>query len=236
MESTGPDLKVRGPAAHIYEKYQQLARDAHSAGDRVMAENYLQHAEHYYRMLRAMQPNPQPVHNTSNERFGGGEEYDDEGDVEGGADDGMAPEGADQPEVEFPGAGPVVAAQNQGGDRDGFRRGRRRRGQFRPGEGEREGGPEGQAREPSPDRNQERGPRESQSERGPDRAPRENQAERGPRDGPRDGQSGPRDNGDRGPRGPREDRPPREERTARDGGEEAEGFSSGPRPAFLGSD
>jgi len=56
FESSGPDLKIRGSAAHIYEKYLQLARDAHSSGDRVMAENYLQHAEHYFRILRAMQP------------------------------------------------------------------------------------------------------------------------------------------------------------------------------------
>ena len=57
FDSTGPEgVKVRGAAQHVYEKYQQLARDAHTAGDRVLAENYLQHAEHYFRMLRAMQP------------------------------------------------------------------------------------------------------------------------------------------------------------------------------------
>lgn len=46
-------MKIRGTAAHVYEKYLQLARDATSAGDRVTAENYLQHAEHYYRILMA---------------------------------------------------------------------------------------------------------------------------------------------------------------------------------------
>jgi hypothetical protein len=46
-------VKIRGTAAHVYEKYLQLARDAGSAGDRVMQENYLQHAEHYYRILMA---------------------------------------------------------------------------------------------------------------------------------------------------------------------------------------
>src|SRR5215469_16708352 len=57
FDSNGPDgVKVRGAAQHIYEKYQQLARDAGSSGDRVLAENYLQHAEHYFRVLRAMQP------------------------------------------------------------------------------------------------------------------------------------------------------------------------------------
>ena len=53
FDSAGPDVKIRGTAAHVYEKYLQLARDATSAGDRVMAENYLQHAEHYYRILMA---------------------------------------------------------------------------------------------------------------------------------------------------------------------------------------
>ena len=52
-DSSGPDIKIRGNASHIYEKYLQLARDANSAGDRVMAENYLQHAEHYYRIMAA---------------------------------------------------------------------------------------------------------------------------------------------------------------------------------------
>ena len=57
FESNGPDgVKVRGAAQAIFERYQQLARDAASSGDRVLAENYLQHAEHYFRTLRAMQP------------------------------------------------------------------------------------------------------------------------------------------------------------------------------------
>jgi hypothetical protein len=43
----------------VYEKYLQLARDANSSGDRVMAENYLQHAEHYYRILAAQQAQQQ---------------------------------------------------------------------------------------------------------------------------------------------------------------------------------
>src|SRR6185295_6152592 len=56
FDSTGPDVKIRGTAANVYEKYLQLARDAGSAGDRVTAENYLQHAEHYYRILMAQGP------------------------------------------------------------------------------------------------------------------------------------------------------------------------------------
>lgn len=52
-ESNGPDVKVRGTAQHVAEKYTQLARDAHVSGDPVMAESYLQHAEHYYRLIAA---------------------------------------------------------------------------------------------------------------------------------------------------------------------------------------
>lgn len=54
-ESNGPDVKIRGTASHIAEKYQQLARDAQSGGDPVSAENYLQHAEHYFRLIAAAQ-------------------------------------------------------------------------------------------------------------------------------------------------------------------------------------
>lgn len=56
LESNGPDVKIRGTAAQIYEKYSQYARDAQSGGDRVKYENYLQHAEHYYRVMAATMP------------------------------------------------------------------------------------------------------------------------------------------------------------------------------------
>jgi Domain of unknown function (DUF4167) len=55
FESNGPDVKIRGAAAHIAEKYVQLARDAQSSGDHVGAENYFQHAEHYFRLIAAAQ-------------------------------------------------------------------------------------------------------------------------------------------------------------------------------------
>ncbi|MEJ2374516.1 MAG: DUF4167 domain-containing protein [Pseudolabrys sp.] len=54
-ESNGPDVKIRGTANHIAEKYVQLARDAQSSGDPVAAENYYQHAEHYFRLIAAAQ-------------------------------------------------------------------------------------------------------------------------------------------------------------------------------------
>ena len=55
FESNGPDVKIRGTAQHVAEKYLQLARDAQSSGDIVMAENLLQHAEHYFRLITAAQ-------------------------------------------------------------------------------------------------------------------------------------------------------------------------------------
>ena len=51
MESNGPEVKIRGNATQLCEKYQSLARDAVTAGDRIAAESYLQHAEHYYRVM-----------------------------------------------------------------------------------------------------------------------------------------------------------------------------------------
>ncbi len=53
FDSNGPGARVRGNSAQIYEKYQQLARDATSSSDRVAAENYYQHGEHYFRMMEA---------------------------------------------------------------------------------------------------------------------------------------------------------------------------------------
>ncbi|MEZ5895249.1 MAG: DUF4167 domain-containing protein [Parvularculaceae bacterium] len=60
LDSNGPEVRIRGTAQQIYDKYLTLARDATSSGDRVKAENYLQHAEHYFRVLRAMQPSQTP--------------------------------------------------------------------------------------------------------------------------------------------------------------------------------
>lgn len=55
FESSGPDVKIRGTAQHIAEKYMALARDAIGSGDLVLGENYLQHAEHYNRIIMAAQ-------------------------------------------------------------------------------------------------------------------------------------------------------------------------------------
>ena len=54
-ESNDPEVKVRGTASSIAERYQQLARDAHASGDLIAAEGYQQYAEHYYRLIAATQ-------------------------------------------------------------------------------------------------------------------------------------------------------------------------------------
>lgn len=72
IDSNGPDVKIRGNAHHIYEKYLQLARDANSSGDRIMAENYLQHAEHYYRLIIAYQAHMQQQQAHTGQPYGGG--------------------------------------------------------------------------------------------------------------------------------------------------------------------
>ncbi len=54
FDSSGPDIRIRGTSQQLFEKYLQLGRDATSGGDRVTAEAYFQHAEHYFRILNAM--------------------------------------------------------------------------------------------------------------------------------------------------------------------------------------
>lgn len=85
FESSGPEGKIRGSAYQVIDKYQALARDALSAGDRIAAENYLQHAEHYYRVLMANGLEPRP------NRFQG------DGEEEGGATPAGAGGGDHQP-------------------------------------------------------------------------------------------------------------------------------------------
>jgi hypothetical protein len=60
-DSHGPDVRIRGTAVHIVEKYLELARDAFTEGNLVAAESYSQHAEHYYRLFAAAQAGPRAV-------------------------------------------------------------------------------------------------------------------------------------------------------------------------------
>jgi hypothetical protein len=103
-ESNGPEgSKVRGNAQTIYEKYQQLARDANSSGDRVLAENYLQHAEHYFRLIRQMQPQRPVSEFLQRDPFSNGyDDFDDEAEAEvtDAEAEAVVPGDGDQPAVE----------------------------------------------------------------------------------------------------------------------------------------
>ena len=54
FDSSGPDVRVRGNAHQVFDKYQALAREAAASGDRIMAEGYWQYADHYFRMIQTM--------------------------------------------------------------------------------------------------------------------------------------------------------------------------------------
>ena len=102
FESNGPDIKIRGTASHVAEKYVQLARDARSSGDPVASENYYQHAEHYFRLIAAAQEQfrqNQPQQRTDNEMpsdDNGGED-ESENYSNFGAEPGFAPSQQQQP-------------------------------------------------------------------------------------------------------------------------------------------
>ncbi len=111
-ESNGPDVKVRGTPSHIAEKYGALARDAHSAGDRVAAESYFQHAEHYNRIVAAAQAQqPQQTPNRDNN--------DDDG------DDNRASQPRDENTPDKSSAQDASSQNDGAGNDDGDRRRRR---------------------------------------------------------------------------------------------------------------
>lgn len=106
FDSNGPEGRIRGNAHQVLEKYLSLARDASAQGDRVAAENYYQHAEHYFRVINAQNQNngrprqtlPTPAEDQSMV----------EGDEEGGAEMEArpspvpAPGEGEQPDVVMP--------------------------------------------------------------------------------------------------------------------------------------
>ncbi|MEM1105359.1 MAG: DUF4167 domain-containing protein [Pseudomonadota bacterium] len=100
FESNGPDVKIRGSAQQVLDKYLQYARDAQTSGDRVMSEAYFQHAEHYQRLLAAMQPKDKPRRDTHGEAGEEGEAKSADA-VEARSEDGGKPQdGHDEQAVE----------------------------------------------------------------------------------------------------------------------------------------
>ena len=90
MESNGPDVKVRGSAKQIFDKYEALARDAAASGNRVKAENLRQHAEHYLRIVNAIELAKQAVREeqeAAQEAAGESGSDDDEDSVDGKSSD-----------------------------------------------------------------------------------------------------------------------------------------------------
>lgn len=96
-DSNGPDVKIRGNAQHIADKYSTMARDSLGSGDTVMAENYFQHAEHYYRIIATAQAQMQ-------ERFQREERDREQANSE--QSDAAAPAEKDRSEVAVDGSGP----------------------------------------------------------------------------------------------------------------------------------
>ena len=83
FESNGPNVKIRGTASHIAEKYLALARDAQSSGDIIVAESYFQHAEHYNRIIMSAQAEKQNGAERQASAGGNGRDHGDEFDMEG---------------------------------------------------------------------------------------------------------------------------------------------------------
>jgi hypothetical protein len=131
FDSNGPEIRIRGTAQQLFEKYLQLGRDATSGGDRVTAEAFFQHAEHYFRILNAMnqaqqqgqqngQGGQQQQHPQSNQRRnyqqGDGYQGNDDGQAQGDDEgdqrsDPRAPGMGDQPEAREI---PIAAAPPEG--------------------------------------------------------------------------------------------------------------------------
>ncbi len=167
-DSNGPDVKLRGTAQTIAEKYMQLARDAQSSGDNVAAESYFQFADHYYRVWLAAQPVGQPIQFS---RRNAEEEYDEDGNEvvsEGDADN----QGGDSQDA---GDAPIVADGGEGqteGDASGQQNRQNNRNERYNNNNNREGGNNRNFKQRWPRRN-ERFAQDGQSNGNPADAPAE---------------------------------------------------------------
>lgn len=120
-DSNGPEGKIRGNASQVYEKYSQLARDSAATGDPITAEGYWQHAEHYYRIMMALQqnrPQQQPNQNPNQQNAQGQDEGDsgNGGNGGNGTPDGESqsvdPAQQEQPEVQANSQQPVTVEES----------------------------------------------------------------------------------------------------------------------------
>ena len=117
FDSTGPDMRLRGTAQQLFEKYLQLGRDATSGGDRVMAEGYFQHAEHYFRILNAMNQAQQqhaPQQQQRGGRYQGGPEQGSEGGQDGNGQEQAEYEGGGEAQQVHPVTASLEAEREAG--------------------------------------------------------------------------------------------------------------------------
>lgn len=105
-DSAGPEGKVRGTPQQIIDKYLSLARDAQTSGDRVMSENFLQHAEHYQRML---------IQATAMQEQSRRESADAATDFDGDGQESSQPQHGHQPERQAPQQPRQEAGESSGG-------------------------------------------------------------------------------------------------------------------------
>jgi hypothetical protein len=110
VESNGPDVKVRGTAQQVLDRYLVLARDAYTSGDRIASESYFQYADHYHRLVNGS---------------GQGDRGHGHGDpIAYAHGDNAAPPspaadpGAPQPDIEEPASGEKDPPDNGGGGED----------------------------------------------------------------------------------------------------------------------
>lgn len=157
-ESNGPDVKIRGTAQHIADKYINLARDAQSSGDPVLSEAYFQHAEHFYRIVAAAQ---QQMNQPVNVKRADDPIETEEGDEENENFDPSDPD-SPQPQMNGNGSGNGRDNDRRSFDDDGERRPRRNRGRSRRGrddersDGRQEGRSEGRSENRSENRSDNR--------------------------------------------------------------------------------
>jgi len=118
-DSNGPDIRIRGNAHQVLEKYLTLARDAASQGDRIAAENYYQHAEHYFRVINSQnqangRPNDRPLPTPADDQMNMAIGFDDEegeGEEEAAEDDAAEQGAAAETVVEIQGIPPAALPQ-----------------------------------------------------------------------------------------------------------------------------